>query len=154
MFLCGFHNLVMLYCAVYYSTFYFTLITHCRRCSLLTHLPLVPHICVSESVSFGSDNGLSPISAPSHYLNQCWIIVNWTLRNKRQWNFNQNTKLFIHENASENIIFEMAAILSWGRWVVECQVVDCSLIIGTGCPVQALDSLRSFSPFISRLGHG
>ena len=27
----------------------------------LTHLPLVPHICVSESVSIGSDNGLSPI---------------------------------------------------------------------------------------------
>ena len=30
---------------------------------------------------------------------------------------NQNTKLFIHENASENIVCEMAAILSRGRWV-------------------------------------
>ena len=28
---------------------------------------------------------------------------------------NQNTKLFIHENASENIVCEMAAILSTGR---------------------------------------
>ena len=28
--------------------------------------------------------------------------------------FNQNTKLFIHENASENIACEMAAILSRG----------------------------------------
>ena len=54
-------------------------------------------------------------SAPSHYLNQCWIIVNWTLRNKLKRNFNQNTKLFIHENASENIVCEMAAILSRGR---------------------------------------
>ena len=27
-------------------------------------------------------------------------------------NFNQNTKLFIHENASEKIVCEMAAILS------------------------------------------
>ena len=27
---------------------------------LLTHLPLVPHICVSESVTIDSDNGLSP----------------------------------------------------------------------------------------------
>ena len=26
---------------------------------------------------------------PSHYLNQCCIIVNWTLRNKLQWNFSQ-----------------------------------------------------------------
>ena len=24
-----------------------------------------------------------------HYLNQCWLIVNWTLRNKHQWNSNQ-----------------------------------------------------------------
>ena len=46
-----------------------------------------------------------------------WDIVNWTLRNKLQWNFNQNTKLFIHENASEKIVCEMAAILSRGRWV-------------------------------------
>ena len=35
--------------------------------------------------------------------------------NKLQWNFNQNIKLFIHENASENIICEMAAILSTGE---------------------------------------
>ena len=29
--------------------------------------------------------------APSHYLNQCWNIVNWTLRNKLQWNLNRNS---------------------------------------------------------------
>ena len=28
---------------------------------MLTHLPLVPHICISVSVSIGSDNGLPPI---------------------------------------------------------------------------------------------
>ena len=28
------------------------------------------------------------------------------------WNFNQNTKFFIHENASDYIVGEMAAILS------------------------------------------
>ena len=53
----------------------------------------------------------------SHDLNQCWVIINWTLRNKFQWNFNQNMKLFIYENASENIVCEMAAIFSWWRWV-------------------------------------
>ena len=56
-------------------------------------------------------------SAPSHYLNQCWVFVNWTLRNKLQWNFNQDTKLFIHENASEYIVCEMVAILTRRRWV-------------------------------------
>ena len=55
--------------------------------------------------------GAKPLS------NQCWAIINWTPRNKLQWNFNQNTKLFIHENACENIVCEMAAILSRGRWV-------------------------------------
>ena len=48
------------------------------------------------------------------YLNQCCVIVNWTLRNKLQWNFSQNTKIFIHGNASEHIVWEVAAILSRG----------------------------------------
>ena len=50
-------------------------------------------------------------SAPNHYLNQCWDIVNWTLRNKLQWNFNQNTNIFIQKNAFENIVCETVAIL-------------------------------------------
>ena len=36
------------------------------------------------------------------------VFVNWTL----QWNFNQSIKFFIQENASENIVCKMAAILS------------------------------------------
>ena len=35
-------------------------------------------------------------------------------RNTLQWNFNQNRKLFIHGNASEFIVCELAAILSRG----------------------------------------
>ena len=66
-----------------------------------------------DQVSIGSDNG----SAPSHYLNQCWIIVNWTRKNKLLWNFNQNAKLSIHENASENIVCKMAPILLRESWV-------------------------------------
>ena len=46
-------------------------------------------------------------SAPSRYLNQCWVIFNWTLRNNLQWNLNQNTN-FLNP--------EMAAFLS--RWVI------------------------------------
>ena len=51
-------------------------------------------------------------SAPNHYLNQCWVFVSCTLRNKLQWNFNQNTKPLNDEYASQNIVCEMAAILS------------------------------------------
>ena len=43
-------------------------------------------------------------SAPSHYLNQCWIIVNWTPGNKFQWNLNRNYIIFIQENAFENVV--------------------------------------------------
>ena len=38
-------------------------------------------------------------------------------RNKLRWLFNQNSKHFIHENASEITVSEMAAILSKGRWM-------------------------------------
>ena len=31
---------------------------------------------------------------PTHYLNQCWYIVNY-LKNKLQWNLNQNTTISI-----------------------------------------------------------
>ena len=49
---------------------------------------------------------------PSHYLTQFWIIVNWTLRNKLQWNFNRNSNIFNKKNALENVVCEMASILS------------------------------------------
>ena len=51
-------------------------------------------------------------SAPSHYQNQCWNIVNKTLRNKLQWNLHQNSYIFIQENAFENVVWKTAAILS------------------------------------------
>ena len=37
--------------------------------------------------------------APSHFLTQCWFIVNWTIRNNLKKNFNQITTIFIQENA-------------------------------------------------------
>ena len=63
----------------------------------------------------GSVSVLVQAMAASHYLKQCWVIVNLTRRNELQWNLNQNTELFIQENASENIVCEMAAILSRGN---------------------------------------
>ena len=51
--------------------------------------------------------GAKPLSE-----NQCWNIVNWTLRNKLQWNVNKNFNIFIEENTFESVVCEMAAILS------------------------------------------
>ena len=49
--------------------------------------------------------------APSHDLNQWWNIVNCTHRKTRQWKFYWNSYIFIHENAFENIVCEMASTL-------------------------------------------
>ena len=40
------------------------------------------------------------------------VLGYWQLNPSEQTNFNQNTTLFIYENASENIGCEMASILS------------------------------------------
>ena len=59
----------------------------------------------------------SKCAAPRHYLNQHWLIVNWTVRNKYRCNLNQNKNIFIQENAFENIVCEMTAILSRPQYV-------------------------------------
>ena len=73
----------------------------------LTHLPLVAHICVSESGQHWFRYWLVACSAPSHYLNQCWLIVNWTLWNNVQWNLNRYSIIFIQENAAENAVCQI-----------------------------------------------
>ena len=52
-----------------------------------TPLPLVPYICVGERGQHWFRWRLVAWVAPSHYLNQCWHIVNWTPRNIFQRNF-------------------------------------------------------------------
>ena len=78
--------------------------------NMLTHFPHVSHICVRETGRQWFRYWLVACFAPSHYLNQCWVIFKWTLRNKLQWNFNENKKLSIHENASEYFVCNKAAI--------------------------------------------
>ena len=80
--------------------------------SQLTHLPLVPHICVIETGQHWCLFGAKPLN-----LNQCWVIVNCSFGNKLQWNFNQNTEIFIYGNASENIVCTTTAMMSRGIWV-------------------------------------
>ena len=92
----------------------------CSRCTyfpiyklwLLTHWGRVTHIDVTKLGHrwFRWWRRIA-CSAPSHYLNQCWLIVNWTLRNKYQWHLNRNSNFFIAENQIENVVCKMAAIL-------------------------------------------
>ena len=70
------------------------------------------HICVSKIYHHWFGKWLVTWSAPSHYQNQCWNIVNWTLGNKLQWNFTRNSYIFIQEYPFENGVRKMASILS------------------------------------------
>ena len=63
-----------------------------RESTVSKHPPPPPHYC--------------------HHLNQCCFIVNCTLRNKRQSGDNENSNIFIQENAFENVVCETTAILS------------------------------------------
>ena len=47
---------------------------------------------------------------PRHYQNQCWIIVNWTLGNKVQWNWFQNTTIFMERNEFLYVVYKMGVI--------------------------------------------
>ena len=56
-------------------------------CRALTCWGRVTHICVSNPGHHCFRQWLGDCSAPSHYLNQCWFIVNWTFDNRVHWNF-------------------------------------------------------------------
>ena len=66
------------------------------------------YIYIYEWIIIGWGN-----SATSHYLNQSWLIVNCTIRNKFQLKVNQNRTMFCQENAFQNIVCNMAATLFW-----------------------------------------
>ena len=77
---------------------------YCIPSSVLTHLPPVPHACAIESCWHWIRWWLVACSAPSYYLNQCWLIVNWTPGNKCQWNSNRNSIIFIQESAFKIVV--------------------------------------------------
>ena len=64
---------------------------HLAPCSPLYQIPLTTHIhvCVSELGQHRFRQWLIAYSVASPYINQCWLIVNWTHRNKHRWNLNQ-----------------------------------------------------------------
>ena len=50
---------------------------------LMAFITIISHGNFVYIIGFSAVNSVLHIySAPSHYLNQCWVIVNWTLRNK------------------------------------------------------------------------
>ena len=78
----------------------------------LVHRGPMTHICVGKLTIIGFRSRLVAWTAPNHYLNLCFNIVNWTLANKFQWNLNRNSNNFIQWNTFQIVVCEMASILS------------------------------------------
>ena len=66
--------------------------------------------CVVNLTIIGSDHGCRLGGAKPLPEAYCWNIVNWTSSNKRQWNVNRNSYIFIPENPFENVVWKMVAI--------------------------------------------
>ena len=65
--------------------------------------------------SIDSDNGFLPGRRQAIIWTKAGILLIWTYRNKLQWNLNQNLYIFIQENAFENVVRKLEAILSRSR---------------------------------------
>ena len=80
--------------------------------SMLTHWGRVMHICVRRLTIIGSDKGLLSGWCQAIIRTNAGILLIRPLKNKFQWNLNHNSCIFIEENAFENVVWKMAAILS------------------------------------------
>ena len=54
------------------------------------------YICICNLSTIGSNNGLLSGQHQAIIRPKCWNIVNWTLRNKLQWNPNRNKFIHFH----------------------------------------------------------
>ena len=75
------------------------------------------HICISKLTIIGSDNDLSPGRRQAIIWTNDGILLIGPLETNFSENFKQNSHIFIQENAFENIVCEMAAILSRPQYV-------------------------------------
>ena len=79
----------------------------------LTHWGRVTQIWVSKLAIIGSDNGLSPGRRQAIIWTNAGILLIGTLGTNLSEIFIENSYIFIKENPFENVVWKMAAILSW-----------------------------------------
>ena len=83
---------------------------------LLPHSGRDTQICVSKETSWVQIMAW-PDPATSHDLNQWWNIISSNIRNRIQRNIKRNSYIFIQDDVFENVICEMAGILSRPQYV-------------------------------------
>ena len=78
----------------------------------ITRWDRVTHICVRKLTTIGSDNGLSPARRQANIWTNAGILLIGPLGTNFSEIFYPNSSIFINENALENVVCEMACILS------------------------------------------
>ena len=73
-------------------------------------IPYEHAIYMISETNLNARNAKLTSSAPKHYLNQRWRIVNLTLSSKLRWNINRKEYIVIQEYVFECVDCEMAAI--------------------------------------------
>ena len=88
----------------------------------LTHWGRPTHMCVSQLTILGSDHGLSPGRRQAIIWTNAGLLLIETIVNgdKLQWNFIRNWYIVILDNAFENVVWKMAAILPRAQCVNPC----------------------------------
>ena len=84
------------------------------------------HICVGKLTNIDSDNGLSPKRRQAIIWTKVGILLIGPLGTNFS-EFNRNSYIFTQENTFENVVWEMAAILSRPQCVKEAW--DCNHMI-------------------------
>ena len=101
----------------------------------LTHRGRMPPICVDNLDHHWFCSWNVTCSAPSLYLNQCCFRQSYPWEHNSM-NFGGNWNIFIQENAFENVLCQMAVILSRPQFV---EILEFN---------QFIWRIYSFSPFI------
>ena len=57
------------------------------------------------------------LTAPSHYLNQCWLIISNVQWHSSEGNFTRNNSAIDHWNKLENFLAKISFISPRGQWV-------------------------------------
>ena len=55
--------------------------------------------------------------APSHYLNQCWLIINEVQWHSYQGNYTRDASTINHKNLFENYMSKMSFKIPRGQWI-------------------------------------
>ena len=101
----------------------------------ITHRGRVTPICVDNQDHHWFWSWIVTCSAPSLYLNQCCFRQSYPWEHNLM-NFGRNWNIFIQENAFENVLSQMAVILSRPQFV---EILEFN---------QFIRRIYSFSPFI------